>query len=163
MFSPQLAPHLVPTVHDPRKRKLELREQFPVRRPFHLLPATSVIQPVTPCTSYLEVYQVEGSRVERDAVVLVVTSQFRAQGLVLVFNRVVAMVTAPLPERTNATIESAAVGFPFNDVPSLPGFAPVMGKAQKVKRAWFGTVRLSRVVASGTTKRDHTGLFRIDL
>ena len=54
--SSRLVSHFVPTMHDPRCRKLELRHQTLKGRPVQLLPTTTAVQPVTPGTRHLEVH-----------------------------------------------------------------------------------------------------------
>ncbi len=95
-------PSLYPRLHDLGTGQSVLCHHPTKRLPSHLA-ATATVQPITPGTLRRVVHQVQAFAVAANAIVLVVATQLRAQDSVLVVQRLMPVILAPLPKRRPRT------------------------------------------------------------
>ncbi len=95
----------------------------------------AAIKPLSPTRPDLVEKPCQGCRVPRHSVIRIVSAQLLVQLLVLVTDRQVSIISAPVVNAANRSSEAILGGFEFDDPVPIPGSCPVMGEAQEVKRS----------------------------
>jgi len=128
------------------------------------VPAPAASQPFPPQSPHFLPEPGQRDAVTRDPVVSTVTAEFLAECLVLLRDRPVPVVPAPLGHRPDGPGEAARRRLAFHHPIPLAGTCPVMGESQQVERP--GTSR-GRPPCSGrsqgrSSERNQSGLIRVD-
>lgn len=79
------------------------------------------------------VKETQGAHVAGYSEVSIVSAEFQRNLLVLVSQRHVAVLPAPVLERTYASSKAVSCSFPVDDPFSLPRFTPVVGKTKEIE------------------------------